>query len=196
MVLLEKGVFGYNRKMTEKLFMRTRDKTADNFAALAELFPNAVTETVDENGVIVRAVDAAVLRQEINGAVIEGGEERYRFTWPDKKKAGLLANTPVAETLRPCREESVNFDATENLYIEGDNLDVLKLLRETYLHKIKMIYIDPPYNTGNDFVYKDDWAVDRRRWAEMSGDYDAAGKRLVKNLEGNGRFHTDWLNMM
>ena len=134
--------------------------------------------------------------QEINTKVVDGNEERYQFTWPDKKKSVLLANAPINKTLRPCREESVNFDNTENLYIEGDNLEVLKLLQETYLGKIKMIYIDPPYNTGNDFVYEDDFAQSTEEYLENSGQYDEDGNRLVKNLDSNGRFHTDWLNMI
>ena len=180
----------------DKLKMHTADLAAEKYAKLAELFPNAITETIIENGVVVRAVDAEVLQQEINTHVITGKEERYQFTWPDKSKAILLANAPIAAALRPCREESVDFDNTENLYIEGDNLDVLKLLRETYLNRVKMIYIDPPYNTGNDFVYEDDFAMDSEQWTVVSGQYDEVGNRLVRNLDSNGRFHTDWLNMM
>lgn len=142
----------------DKLRMQTMNKADENFKKLTEMFPNAVTETIDENGEVVRAIDKDVLMQEINTKVIDGKEERYQFTWPDKKKSVLLANAPISKTLRPCREESVDFDTTKNLYIEGDNLEVLKLLQETYLGKIKMIYIDPPYNTGNDFVYEDDFA--------------------------------------
>jgi adenine-specific DNA-methyltransferase len=179
-----------------KLSMHTPDLTERNFAALAALFPNAVTETVDENGAVVRAIDADVLAQEINTHVTSGKEERYQFTWPDKKKSVLLANAPIAATLRPCREESVNFDTTENLYIEGDNLDVLKLLRETYLNRVKMIYIDPPYNTGNDFIYEDDFAEETGEFLARDGQYDEDGNRMVKNLDSNGRFHTDWLNMI
>lgn len=160
------------------------------------MFPNAVTETIDENGEIVRAIDKDVLMQEISCKVVDGNEERYQFTWPDKKKSVLLANAPINKTLRPCREESVDFDNTENLYIEGDNLEVLKLLQETYLGKIKMIYIDPPYNTGNDFVYEDDFAQSTEEYLENSGQFDEDGNRLVKNLDSNGRFHTDWLNMI
>ena len=176
--------------------MQTPNLADENFAALAALFPNAVTETVDENGTVIRAIDKDALAQEINAQVVDGREERYQFTWPDKRKSVLLANAPIAAALRPCREESVDFDTTENLYIEGDNLDVLKLLRETYLNRVKMIYIDPPYNTGHDFVYRDEWAVDSSQWSEMSGDYDEQGNRLVPNLDSNGRFHTDWLNMI
>ncbi|GHU38701.1 DNA methylase N-4 [Spirochaetia bacterium] len=180
----------------DNLKLRTSDRTERNFAALSKLFPNAVTETVDANGAVIRAIDADVLRQEINTHVVEGKEERYQFTWPDKKKSVLLANAPIAATLRPCRKESVNFDTTENLYIEGDNLDVLKLLQETYLNRIKMIYIDPPYNTGNDFIYDDDFAEDSGEFLSRDGQYDEDGNRMVRNLDSNGRFHTDWLNMI
>ena len=180
----------------DKLKMHTPNKADENFKKLAEMFPNAVTETIDENGELVRAIDKDVLMQEINTKVVDGNEERYQFTWPDKKKSVLLANAPINKTLRPCREESVDFDNTENLYIEGDNLEVLKLLQETYLGKIKMIYIDPPYNTGNDFVYEDDFAQSTEEYLVNSGQFDEEGNRLVKNLDSNGRFHTDWLNMM
>ena len=180
----------------DKLKMHTPNKADENFKKLAELFPNAVTETIDENGEVVRAIDKDVLMQEISCTVVEGNEERYQFTWPDKKKSVLLANAPINKTLRPCREESVDFDTTENLYIEGDNLEVLKLLQETYLGKIKMIYIDQPYNTGNDFVYEDDFAQSTEEYMANSGQFDTEGNRLVKNLDSNGRFHTDWLNMM
>lgn len=180
----------------DKLRMQTANKADENFKKLAAMFPNAVTETIDENGEVVRAIDKDVLMQEISCKVVDGNEERYQFTWPDKKKSVLLANAPINKTLRPCREESVDFDNTENLYIEGDNLEVLKLLQETYLGKIKMIYIDPPYNTGNDFVYNDDFSVESGVWRVESGDFDEDGNRLVKNLDSNGRFHTDWLNMI
>lgn len=180
----------------DKLKMHTPNKADENFKKLAALFPNAVTETIDENGEVVRAIDKDVLMQEISCTVVDGKEERYQFTWPDKKKSVLLANAPISKTLRPCREESVDFDTTENLYIEGDNLEVLKLLQETYLGKIKMIYIDPPYNTGNDFVYEDDFAQSTEEYLANSGQYDEDGNRLFKNLDSNGRFHTDWLNMM
>lgn len=179
------------------LKMKTMNKADENFAKLAALFPNAITETIDENtGKVVRAIDKDVLMQEISTTVVEGKDERYQFTWPDKKKSILLANSPISKTLRPCREESVDFDNTENLYVEGDNLDVLKLLQETYLGKIKMIYIDPPYNTGNDFVYNDDFAESTEEYLANSGQFDEEGNRLVQNTESNGRFHTDWLNMI
>ena len=180
----------------DKLRMQTANKADENFRILSELFPNAVTETIDENGDVVRAIDKDVLMQEISVKVVDGKEERYQFTWPDKKKSVLLANAPINKTLRPCREESVDFDTTQNLYIEGDNLEVLKLLQETYLGKIKMIYIDPPYNTGNDFVYEDDFAQAATEYISVSGQYNDEGYRLVQNFESNGRFHTDWLNMI
>ena len=184
----------------DKLKMQTVNKADENFKRLAEMFPNAVTEAKDENGEVVRAIDKDALMQEINTKVVDGKEERYQFTWPDKKKSVLLANAPINKTLRPCREESVDFDNTENLYIEGDNLEVLKLLQETYLGKIKMIYIDPPYNTGNDFVYNDEFGMRNEEWNEVSGNYDEDGNqitgKLEKNTESNGRFHTDWLNMI
>ena len=180
----------------DKLKMQTANKADENYRKLAEMFPNAVTETIDENGEVVRAIDKDVLMQEINTKVVDGKEERYQFTWPDKKKSVLLANAPISKTLRPCREESVDFDTTENLYIEGDNLEVLKLLQETYLGKIKMIYIDPPYNTGNDFVYEDDFAQNADEYLANSGQFDETGNKLVQNTENNGRFHTDWLNMI
>lgn len=186
----------------DKLKMHTPNIADENFKKLAALFPNAVTETINEDGEVVRAIDADVLRQEISATVVEGSQERYQFTWPDKKKSVVLANQPIAKTLRLVREKSVGRDGTpgsidtENIYIEGDNLDALKLLQETYLGKIKMIYIDPPYNTGNDFIYEDDFSMSGDDWNGVSGDYDEDGNRLVQNTESNGRFHTDWLNMM
>ena len=180
----------------DKLRMQTANKADDNFKKLAAMFPNAVTETIDENGEVVRAIDKDVLMQEISCKVVDGNEERYQFTWPDKKKSVLLTNAPINKTLRPCRGESVDFDTTENLYIEGDNLEVLKLLQETYLGKIKMIYIDPPYNTGSDFVYEDDFVQSADEYVANSGQYDKDGNRLTLNPESNGRFHTDWLNMI
>ena len=176
--------------------MQTVNKADENFKKLAAMFTNAVTETIDESGEVVRAIDKDVLMQEISCKVVDGNEERYQFTWPDKKKSVLLANAPINKTLRPCREESVDFDNTENLYIEGDNLEVLKLLQETYLGKIKMIYIDPPYNTGNDFVYEDDFSLSQSEYVLSSGQVTDDGERLFQNTETNGRFHTDWLNMI
>lgn len=191
--------------MSDKLKMHTPNKADDNFKKLAALFPNAVTETIigyDEknNPIMDRAIDKDILMQEISATVVEGADERYQFTWPDKKKSILLANAPINKTLRPCQKESVNFDTTENLYIEGDNLEVLKLLQETYLGKIKMIYIDPPYNTGNDcFVYDDKFEMNTADFSALSNQYDENGNLtfdMRDNNEGNGRFHTDWLNMI
>lgn len=184
------------------LKMHSMNKIDENVSKIAALFPNCVTEAKAENGEIVHKIDFDMLKQELSSAIVEGREERYQFTWPDKRKAILAANSPISETLRPCKEESVGKDGTpggfdsENLYIEGDNLDVLKLLQETYLGKIKMIYIDPPYNTGNDFVYNDDFSETTEEYLEKSGQYDKDGNRLVQNTESNGRFHTDWLNMI
>lgn len=180
----------------DKMDMQTPNMADENLKKLIEIFPNIVTETIDEDGNVVRAIDKDMLEQEISTKVVEGREERYQFTWPDKKQSILAANAPISKTLRPCREESKNFDTTENLYIEGDNLEVLKLLQETYLGEIKMIYIDPPYNTGNDFVYNDDFKQTTDGYLEDSGQYDDEGNRLEVNLESNGRFHTDWLNMI
>lgn len=180
----------------EHLKMHSMNKIDENVSKIAQLFPNCVTEAKDNNGEISHKIDFDMLKQELSNTLVEGREERYQFTWPDKKKAILTANAPINKTLRPCREESVDFDTTENLYIEGDNLEALKLLQETYLGKIKMIYIDPPYNTGNDFVYEDDFAQDASDYIANSGQTDEDGNRLVANTESNGRFHTDWLNMM
>lgn len=185
----------------DKLKMHSADKVNEHIEQIAALFPNCKTEVIkghreDGSPIIEYAIDFDALRQELSDVVVEGPAERYQFTWPEKRKSILAANAPIAKTLRPCREESVDFDTTENLYIEGDNLDVLKLLQETYLGKIKMIYIDPPYNTGNDFVYEDDFAESAEEYMERSGDFDEEGNRLVKNTDSNGRFHTDWLNMI
>ena len=181
----------------DKLKMTTADGVQDNVEKIALLFPNCVTETRDNNtGRLVHKVDFDKLRQELSSSIVSDREERYQFTWPDKSKAILLANAPVNAALRPCREESVDFDNTKNLYIEGDNLDVLKCLKENYLHQVKMIYIDPPYNTGSDFVYEDDFAESAEEYRSRSGQFDEQGNRLVTNTESNGRFHTDWLNMI
>lgn len=182
--------------MMEHLNMQSMDKVAANVAKIMELFPNCVTERINAEGKPEHAIDFDMLRQELNDYVVDGLQERYQFTWPDKRSAILAANAPINKTLRPCREESVDFDNTENLYIEGDNLEVLKLLQETYLGKVKMIYIDPPYNTGNDFVYEDDFKQSAEEYIDNSGQFDEEGNRLVANTESNGRFHTDWLNMM
>lgn len=181
--------------MIEKLTMMSKDKVQENIEKIQKLFPNAVTEVL-RDGKPTLAVDFDILKQEMSSVLIDEREERYQMTWPDKKKSILLANSPISATLRPCKEESVDFDNTKNLYIEGDNLDVLKLLQETYLGKIKMIYIDPPYNTGNDFVYNDDFSQTATEYADASGQYDEQGNRLFQNTESNGRFHTDWLNMI
>ena len=176
--------------------MQTANVVDENIKRIGELFPNCLTERLDENGRPEVAIDFDQLRQELSKDIVEGPEERYQFTWPDKRNAIRLANAPTTDTLRPCREESVDFDNTQNLYIEGDNLEVLKLLRENYLGKVKMIYIDPPYNTGNDFVYNDDFSQATGDYIHNSGQEDEEGNRLVANTESNGRFHTDWLNMI
>lgn len=176
--------------------MTSPDLTDANIKKLAELFPTVVTETVDEEGNPKRAVDFDLLRQELSDHVVEGPQERYQLDWPGKRAAAFAANAPIAKTLRPVREESVNFDATKNLFIEGDNLEALKLLQEPYLGKIKLIYIDPPYNTGSDFVYADNRAENARDFLQRSAQESAAGERLVANPEANGRFHSDWLSMM
>ena len=180
----------------EKLNMQTTNIVDDNIKRIGELFPNCLTERLNDEGKPEVAIDFDQLRQELSKDIVEGTEERYQFTWPDKRNAIRLANAPTTDTLRPCREESVDFDTTQNLYIEGDNLQVLKLLRENYLGKVKMIYIDPPYNTGNDFVYNDNFDQDKQEYVHNSGQYDEEGNQLVTNTENNGRFHTDWLNMI
>ena len=176
--------------------MQTTNIVDENIKRIGELFPNCLTERLNDEGKPEVAIDFDQLRQELSKVIVEGAEERYQFTWPDKRNAIRLANAPTTDTLRPCREESVNFDNTQNLYIEGDNLQVLKLLRENYLGKVKMIYIDPPYNTGNDFVYNDDFSQSTGEYMHNSGQEDEEGNRLVANTESNGRFHTDWLNMI
>ncbi|GIK26219.1 MAG: DNA methylase N-4 [Betaproteobacteria bacterium] len=180
----------------EKLKMHSPDLIEANIARLAELFPNCVTEARDDKGELKRRIDFDLLRQELSSSIVEGPQERYQLNWPGKREALLTANAPIAKTLRPCREESVDFDTTRNLFIEGDNLDALKLLQETYLNKVKMIYIDPPYNTGNDFIYEDDFAEDVESYFQQSSQKDEAGNRLVANTEANGRFHSDWLSML
>ena len=180
----------------DKLNMQTTNIVDENIKRIGELFPNCLTERLNDEGKPEVAIDFDQLRQELSKDIVEGAEERYQFTWPDKRNAIRLANAPTTDTLRPCREESVDFDNTQNLYIEGDNLQVLKLLRENYLGKVKMIYIDPPYNTGNDFVYNDDFSQTTGEYMHNSGQEDEEGNRLVANTESNGRFHTDWLNMI
>lgn len=181
----------------DKLRMQSSNGVEDNIMKIAQLFPDCVTETMDErSGQPKHLIDFEKLKQNLSDSVMSERAERYQFTWPDKSKAILLANSPINATLRPCREDSIDFDNTQNLYIEGDNLDVLKCLKETYLHKVKMIYIDPPYNTGNDFVYEDDFAQSSEEYLANSGQFDEQGNRMFTNAESNGRFHTDWLNMI
>jgi adenine-specific DNA-methyltransferase len=182
--------------MMEKLKLHSPDLTQANIDKLAELFPSCVTEARDSKGTLKRSIDFDQLRQELSDHIVEGPQERYQLNWPGKREALLMANAPIAKTLRPCREESVDFDTTKNLFIEGDNLDALKLLQETYLNKVKMIYIDPPYNTGNDFIYADDFSEERDAYFERSYQSDLVGNRLIANQESNGRFHSDWLSMM
>jgi len=180
----------------ENLKMHSPNVTEGNIAKIAALFPNCVTESKDEAGEVNLAIDFDLLKQELSSSIVEGPQERYQLNWPGKQEALLTANAPIAKTLRPCREESVDFDTTENLFIEGDNLDALKLLQETYLGKVKMIYIDPPYNTGNDFIYEDDFADDTQEYLIKSNQKDEEGNRLVANMDSNGRFHSDWLSMI
>lgn len=185
-----------------KLKLHTPDLTAANVERIAALFPNCVTEAADEKGNLKRSIDFDLLKQELSADLVEGPQERYRLDWPGKREALALANTPVALTLRPCRNESVDFEDTQNLYIEGDNLDALKLLQETYLGKVKMIYIDPPYNTGNDFIYEDDFTAEKEAYQRDAGETDEEGNRMMdeerwrQNTTSNGRFHSDWLSMI
>jgi len=180
----------------KKLKMHSKNITKENINKLMDLFPNCITESKDDSGELKRVVDFDLLRQELSVDLVEGADERYRLDWPGKREAMLLANSPIAKTLRPCREESVDFDTTENLFIEGDNLDALKLLQDSYLGKVKMIYIDPPYNTGNDFIYEDDFKSSSDEYLKESNQKDDDGNRLVTNSDSNGRYHSDWLNMM
>lgn len=180
----------------QKLKMHSPDMTQEHIARIRELFPNCVTEARGKDGSLRLSVDFDLLRQELSGSIVEGPQERYHLDWPGKREAMLAANAPIAKALRPCREESVDFDTTKNLFIEGDNLDALKLLQETYLGKVKMIYIDPPYNTGNDFIYNDDFAETSEAYLSRSNQKDEAGNRLVANPDSKGRFHSAWLSMM
>ncbi len=180
----------------EKLKLHTPDRISENVAKLAELFPSCVTEARDDNGKLTRSIDFDQLRQELSDHVVDGPRERYHLDWPGKREAILTANAPIAKTLRPCREESVDFDSTKNILIEGDNLDALKLLQETYLGKVNLVYIDPPYNTGNDFIYDDDFAEDADAYFLRSNQRDESGSRMVANTDANGRFHSDWLTMI
>ncbi|MFU0784407.1 site-specific DNA-methyltransferase [Clostridium sp.] len=180
----------------DKLKMSSKDITQENIEKVADLFPNVIVETKDEKGNITKAIDFELLKQELSNEIVEGNKERYQLTWPGKKEAIVTANTPVNKTLRPVKEESLNWENTENLYIEGDNLKVLKLLQESYLNKIKCIYIDPPYNTGKDFIYKDNFIQEKEEYLEESGQVDEYGNKLFQNTEYNGRYHSDWLTMM
>ena len=180
----------------DKLTMKSTDLTRVNIDKIAQLFPNVITEVRDENGSLKKAIDFELLKQELSDDLVDGEKEYYQLTWPGKKEALLLANTPIGKTLRPVKEDSVDWDKSQNLYIEGDNLEVLKLIQESYLNKIKCIYIDPPYNTGKDFIYKDDFKQSTDEYLEESGQVDDDGNKLFQNNESNGRFHSDWLTMM
>ena len=180
----------------DQLKMHSPNLVDVNIEKISALFPNCITESKDENGELKKAIDFDLLKQELSQVIVDGEQERYRLDWVGKKEAILTANAPIAKTLRPCREESVNFDTTENLFIEGDNLEALKLLQENYLGKVKMIYIDPPYNTGNDFIYEDDFAESTDAFFEKSNQVDEEGNRLIANTDSNGRFHSDWLSMI
>ncbi len=180
----------------DKLNMKSKDLAKENIEKIEELFPNVITETKDEKGNITKAIDFELLQQELSDEIVEGNKERYQLTWPGKKEAIVTANTPIDKTLRPVKEDSLNWDTTENLYIEGDNLEVLKLLQESYLGKVKCIYIDPPYNTGKDFIYRDNFTQDKDEYLEESGQVDEEGNRLFQNREYRGRYHSDWLTMM
>ncbi len=178
--------------MAGKLTMQTKDLTEENVEKIAQLFPSCVTEAISEDGSIKRLIDFEALKRQLSGDIIPEGKERYVFTWPGKSEAQRLANSPTTSTLRPSRSKSVNFDKTQNIYIEGDNLDALKLLRETYLGKVKMIYIDPPYNTGNDFVYHDKFSMTVDEFEKLSGDFDESQNPLKSNTSSEGRYHTYW----
>lgn len=180
----------------EKLKMHSPNLTQDNIARIRDLFPGCVTEAKGEDGSVKLAVDFDQLRQELAESIVEGPQERYHLNWPGKREALLTANAPIAKTLRPCREESVDFDTTKNLFLEGDNLEALKLMQENYLGKVKLIYIDPPYNTGKDFIYHDNFTASKEAFEIVSGERNEEGGRLVSNPETRGRFHTDWLNMI
>ena len=179
----------------EKMRMESLNLTSQNIEKIEDLFPNCITESKDENGKLKKSINFKMLKQMLSDDIVDG-EEAYEFTWVGKKESIVEANKPIRKTLRPAPEESVDWENTENLYIEGDNLEVLKLLQESYLGKVKMIYIDPPYNTGNDFIYNDDFKVSNEEYAEESGEYDEEGNRMFKNTDSNGRFHSDWCSMM
>ncbi|MBX8558448.1 site-specific DNA-methyltransferase [Pseudomonas cichorii] len=180
----------------DKLKMHSPNLTEANIDKLAELFPSCITEARDDAGELRKAIDFDLLRQELSFSIVDGAQERYQLNWPGKREALLTANAPIAKTLRPCRDESVGFDTTQNLFIEGDNLEALKLLQEAYLNKVKMIYIDPPYNTGTDLIYEDDFSEESGEYFKRSNQIDEHGNRLVVNVDTNGRFHSDWLSMI
>lgn len=186
----------------ERLNMHSPDLTQDNIEKIRTLFPNCVTEAKDKHGKLKYAIDFDLLRQELSDSIVEGPQERYQLNWPGKREALLAANAPIAKTLRPCREESLDFETTKNLYIEGENLEAVKLLQESYLGKVKMIYIDPPYNTGNDFIYDDNFSISREAYQVKAGDWDKEGNVLLdaqnwkQNSSNSGRFHSEWLSMM
>lgn len=179
----------------DKMRMESVDMTAQNIDKIGSMFPNCITETIDENGKPKKAINFELLKQVLSDEVIDG-DEAYEFTWVGKKAAIVEAHKPIRKTLRPCKEESKNWDKTENLYIEGENLEVLKLLQESYLNKVKMIYIDPPYNTGNDFIYNDDFKMSADEYIDEVGEIDEDGNRMFKNTDSNGRFHSDWCSMI
>ena len=179
----------------DKMRMESVDIATQNIEKIGELFPNCITESVDENGQLKKAINFELLKQMLSRDVVDG-DEAYEFTWVGKKESIVEANTPIRKTLRPCKEESVNWNSTENIYIEGDNLEILKLLQESYLGKVKMIYIDPPYNTGNDFIYNDEFKVTKEEYCDESGEIDGDGNRMFKNTDSNGRFHSDWCSMI
>ncbi|MEO0750965.1 MAG: site-specific DNA-methyltransferase, partial [Pseudomonadota bacterium] len=180
----------------EKLKMHSPDLTQNNIAKIRALFPGCVTEAAGEDGKLRLAVDFDQLKQELSDSIVEGPQERYHLNWPGKREALITANAPIAKTLRPARDESVDFDTTQNLFIEGDNLEALKLLQTSFLGEVKIVYIDPPYNTGKDFIYNDKFAEDKDDYLERSEQTDQEGNRLVANTQSNGRFHSDWLSMM
>lgn len=182
--------------MMEKMKMHSPNLTQENIARIRDLFPGCVTEVRGENGKLKLAVDFDQLRQELSESIVDGPQERYQLNWPGKREALLTANVPIAKTLRPCREESVDFDTTKNLFVEGDNLDVLKLLQENYLGEVKLIYIDPPYNTGTNLIYKNDYSISEEQYLMQSGQLLAEGGKLVANPQSYGRFHSDWLTMI
>ncbi|WP_200877485.1 DNA methyltransferase [Vibrio fluvialis] len=180
----------------DKLKMHSPDMTQQNIEKIQALFPNCVTESKGADGEIKLAIDFDQLKQELSSSVVEGPQERYMLNWPGKREALLISNSPIIKTLRPIESESINFWSAKDIFIEGDNLDGLKLIQESYLGKVKLIYIDPPYNTGGDFIYRDDYSITKSAFSELSSQVDVEGNKLTANLESNGRFHSDWLSMM